>query len=480
MAGLLAFCGLLTSCIEDGITTSPSAQPKFSVDTLDLGDLFTLGPSPTARFVVYNHNDKGINLSSIRFSDNPDNIFRLNVDGLSGRDFSNIEIRAKDSIFVFVEATLPENGKDVPVECMAHLQFVVNGVTTELPVRASGRDVTRLRGDYRITSDTRFSATKPYQVFDSIVVDPGCTLTLPAGTELFFHDKARMVIHGTLLVNGTAEKPVTMTGDRTGNVAAQIPYEVMSGQWGGLYFTDTSRGNRITHASIRNSEYGILLDNVPYDDATPSLAIDNSVVRNTKGFVLEAVNSSVRAVGCELSEASSGLVYLYGGRHLFNHCTFANYYLFSAAGPAVNLEHTGVNAMYDEDKESPLLSAEFTNCILYGNGTEVAHYIPQADEGMKVESSIEGADVVFRRCLFKAAGEDDSQFISCIWDEDPLYYTVREDYLFDYRLREGSPAIGAADPSLTLPEASSADLRGVRRPTPPSLGAYEPIPAQEN
>ncbi len=476
IAAVAMAAATFTSCIEDGFTTSPSDQPVFSTDTLDLGDLFTLGPSPTARFTVYNRHDKGITLQSVRFTDNPDGIFRLNVDGMAGREFSGVDIRANDSIFVFVEATLPENGSDLPIECFAHLEFMVNGVSSTVVVRANGQDVTRLKGDTRFSADATLSATKPYQIYDSIVVEKGARLTIPAGARLYFHDKARMVVHGSLTVAGTADAPVQMTGDRSGFVAADIPYEVMSGQWEGIHFTGTSAENRIEHASIRNTRYGLLLDNVPYTPAAPSLKIVNSVVRNSQGYIIESANSSIEAIGCELADASAGLVYLYGGSHRFNHCTLANYYLFTAEGPAVSLDHTGAGGANDPDNENPLLSADFTNCILYGNGSEVAHYIPQPNEGMKVDSDIEEVDITFRRCLFKANGEDDQQFLNSIWGEDPLFYTERENYIFDYRLQPESPALHAADPTLTAPEAAAADLHGTPRTSTPSIGAYESRP----
>ena len=43
--GLAVVCAaagaVMGSCIEDGISTSPSDQPEFSVDTLAIGDVFT-------------------------------------------------------------------------------------------------------------------------------------------------------------------------------------------------------------------------------------------------------------------------------------------------------------------------------------------------------------------------------------------------------------------------------------------------------
>lgn len=461
-----------SSCIEDSMSTSPADQPTFSTDTVRLGTLFTLDASPTKSFIVYNRHEKGINISRIGFIDDPQNNFRLNVDGISGREFNNMEIRGKDSIFVFVEVTLPENGRNIAVDLLAHIEFQTNGVSTRLPVKATGRDVIRLKGDTRYAADTRLSPEKPYQVFDSIVVEKGATLTIPAGTELFFHDAARMVVHGTLKVEGTAEAPVSMTGDRSGFVAASIPYEIMSGQWQGIEFSNTSRGNLISHATIRNSESGLLLDHVPADETTPSLRIVNSQVRNTKGYIINAIHSDIEAAGCELTDASLGIVNLVGGKHIFNHCTFANYYLFTAlGGPAVQFSHINADNADEPDEGDdaaplPYLSAEFTNSIIYGYGTELSH------------GDLEETDIYLRNCLLKSAGENDEHFIDCIWEKDPLYYTDREAYHFDYRLRPDSPAFGAGDPALTLP-VTATDRSGTPRDvTAPALGAYERQPEQ--
>jgi len=458
LSGAMAF----SSCIEDAFTTSASDQPAFSTDTLRMGQIFTLDASPTHRFTVYNRHDKGINISSIEFADDPQGIFRLNVDGMSGRRFDNVEIRANDSIFVFVEATLPENGRDVPVDVLSHIEFRCNGVSTRFPVKAWGRDVVRFKGDTRFPESTTLSAAKPYHVTDSIVLEEGAVLTVPAGVEMFFHSEARILVHGTLRIEGTHERPVSLTGDRSGFVAAEIPYEIMSGQWGGIIFTPASKDNYISHATIRNSEYGLVLDHAQGD---PALHLINSQVRNTKNYVVEALHSSVKAAGCELSEASGGIVRLVGGNHIFNQCTIANYYLFTAlGGPAVQLSHvTPDDADVNGDGQPvdlPFMTADFTNTIIYGNGTDISH------------GDLEGTAVTLRRCLLKSKGEDDDNFIECLWDKDPLYNTKREEYIFDYTLQEESPARGAAYPDFILLE-TAADRNGTPRLPVPSLGALQ-------
>lgn len=94
---LLTLLGLC-SCIEDGFTTSPSDQPSFASDTVSLGQVFTEEGTATRRFVVYNRHDKMLNISHISIRPGGSGAFRVNVDGLSGEEFDNVEIRPNDSI----------------------------------------------------------------------------------------------------------------------------------------------------------------------------------------------------------------------------------------------------------------------------------------------------------------------------------------------------------------------------------------------
>ena len=55
---------------------------------------------------------------------------------------------------------------------------------------------------------------------------------------------------------------------------------------------------------------------------------------------------------------------------------------------------------------------------------------------------------------------------------------MRNEYIFDYRLKNESPAIGAAYPDYTLPEAQY-DRYGLPRGSTPDLGAYVYVQAEE-
>ena len=114
-AVMIAACSILSSCIEDGFTTSSSDILAFSKDTVAFDTVITLQGTATKQMVIYNRSKKQINISSIKVAGLADKgRFHLNVDGVRGDSFQNVEIRGNDSIFVFIEAYLDEMEKDEP------------------------------------------------------------------------------------------------------------------------------------------------------------------------------------------------------------------------------------------------------------------------------------------------------------------------------------------------------------------------------
>ncbi len=462
--GIVALTLSLTGCIEDGITTSPSDRPRFSVDTLALGTLFSAEGSPTFEFKVFNPHNKALILSHIAIRDDSESLFRLNVDGIAGREFNDIEVRAHDSIFIFVDVTLPDLNLNKPVDYKRHLDITTNGLTETVVITATALDATRLQGVV-IEQNTTFTADKPYIIYDSLVVDNNACLQLEAGTKLHFHDKASLIVQGSLHADGSpGDGLIEMTGDRWGNVVGRVDYEIMSGQWEGVYFTPTSKDNTLSFTSIRNTNSGVIVDSVPYDESKPSLKLLNCQLRNSKQYALTSYHSSIEVLGCELADASYGVLALKGGKADIINCTIANYYLFTAlGGPAVQMFHV-MPETPDPDTSLPLLAARFDNCIIYGNGSDLSH------------GDLTGSNVYLTRCLLKSEGSDDDNFIECLWGKDPLYGTVRQDYHFDYRLQAESPAIGTADPSL-IPAELDTDMYGTPRLPEATLGAYStPLP----
>lgn len=443
---LLLIASILPSCIEDGVITDPSAQPRFETDTLSLGSVFTGEGSPTASVKIYNPHDKILSISSVRLRNGQ--YFRINVDGFSGREFTDVEIRPNDSIYMFVEATPPHNGGEpLPVLIDDHIDMVTNGIVRTLVVEALGQDVDTRRGEI-LTSDTRFTAGLPYRIVDSLVVAPGVTLSVDPGTTIYFHDNAQLRIHGTLISEGTAQQPVTMRGDRQGTMAGKITYEIMPNQWHGMIFFPGSTGNRMTYTSVDNTAEGVSVNG-------SDLTLAACRIHNSGADLLTATDSEITAMATQLTNASGSVVSLTGGTTILNRCTVANYYLFAAPhGLLMDIRDS------DRDDESAPASVNVTNSILTGRG------------GTLADKEFTGRDITFARCLFSVNGTNDDNFIDCLWDSDPLLDFDLENYTFDYSPAPDSPAIDAADPQLDRPELPLTDAHG--NPIGLTIGAYGP------
>lgn len=451
------------SCIEDDFTTSSNDKLTFSTDTIAFDTIFTELATPATKFMVFNKNKKMIKISSIKMNGSSKAKFFLNVDGIKGEEFKDVEIRGKDSIFVYVQAHIDLNNDNNPLKIEDKIEFLTNGNLQEIVVNAWGQDVTRLRNQ-KYTSDAVLTAEKPYVIFDTLYVAENATLTMEPGTRLYFHDKGAMQIDGTLKAVGSKDKFIHLRGDRIDKVVADIDFDIMSGQWNGIRFGGNSYNNEIHYMYMRGSTNGITLDSCNVEQQ--KLHIFNSILHNSSNNVLTGNYCNISAEGTEFSDCKNSIVALVGGKHRFVNCTFANYYLFSAIfGSIVNLDYV----IPEQMQELPLMNAKFDNCIIYGNSSDINI------------GDLTGSQVYFRNSLFKSKGNNDSNFIDCVWASDPLFYTVREDYIFDFRLKNESPAINTGNPEY-CPEHARTDLLGVPRVREDGgidIGAYTWVEARE-
>jgi len=454
---------LTTSCIEDGFTTSPGDVLAFNMDTVAFDTVITLQGTATKQMVIYNRSKKQINISSIKVAGLASNgHFFLNVDGVRGNEFQNVEIRGNDSIFVFIEARLDEMEKDEPTYIEDRLEFVTNGVKQSVLLNAWGQDVVRISGD-TISRNMRFTANKPYLIYDTMFVKEGVTLTIDEGATLLFHDKAAMRCAGRVLANGSVDAPITFRGDRLDHIVGSTSFDIMSGQWGGVIFTPPTMGNVLKHVIMKGSTIGMHCS-AKGDTTQCALKLINCVLTNSAATCLATEACYVELIGTEISDAASVVAYFNGGKVMASQCTFANYYLFEVPSwPIVYLDEN------NSDIAVGKIKARFDNSIIYGLSTEIN------------DDKLNEFDVYFRYCLFKRADMNDGHFINCIWDGDPQFLTMRDDYIFDYRLGNESDAIGKGNPDL-CPDETRYDRYGNDRLSRGAidLGAYVWIPIPED
>jgi len=128
----------LFSCVKDEFITDSSVKLKFSRDTVNFDTMFYSIGSTTFRLKVFNPYEKKVKISSISLLKKENSIFRVNINGLSQTEVFDIELDAKDSLYIFVEVT-------VPVEKTSFLEedaliFEVNKNRQEVPLMVFGQD----------------------------------------------------------------------------------------------------------------------------------------------------------------------------------------------------------------------------------------------------------------------------------------------------------------------------------------------------
>ncbi|MCL1932807.1 MAG: hypothetical protein FWF53_03195 [Candidatus Azobacteroides sp.] len=467
------------SCKDDfeNYSDNPQDLLTFSVDTLSFDTVLTTVNSPVLSFCVYNRNSKPLLISSVQLAEGTNSDFKINVDGIAGSSFENVEILAKDSLYIFVDVKPKENGEYTPTLLNDYIIFETHNIQQKVVLEAYGQDVYTWRGAI-LSADSVLDNRKPYLIYDSLVIEKDVTVEIGEGCVFYMYNDAQLIVNGTIKVKGSLEKPVIFRGSRT-DYMVTIPYDLIPGQWGGIRFASESYDNELENVRIRNGKYGMNLD-VCDDPLRSKLYMKNVVLTNVTGTLLQAVNCNITAENCEFSNAKDVVLYLIGGKCRFTHCTIANYYPYNpqlgwinSGNETLTLSNTFMNLNTGEQEYYPVISAEFFNSIIYSS-TSAAISI----QTMSADTII---PYLFQNCLLPNKETNNPQVVDCLFQVNPLFQKtdpndpVKNTWYpsFDFRLKEDSPAKDAAN--LEIAAQIPYDLNGFNRLADghPDLGAYE-------
>ncbi len=499
---LLTAIILWSSCRNDFESGPSTGNLQFSTDTLFLDTIFTNIGSSTYSFKVYNRTDDDFTIPTIALERGESSNYRLNVDGIPGKSFENIQVLAKDSIFVFVETTtditdqtanteflytdrilFDETGNQQDIDLVTLVKDAVflfpsrnsAGMVEQLPI---GDEGVTIEGFFLEDEQLNFTNEKPYVIFGYAAIPSGKTLTIDAGARVHFHTNSGIIAadNATLLINGELstdpkllENEVIFEGDRLEPGFSNVP-----GQWGTIWLTAGSTGHVINHATIKNATVGVLMDSND-GGSTPTLTISNTQIYNSSNVGLLARTGNV--LGENLVINNAGQVALncsLGGRYNFNHCTFTNYSSIGSGFrelPAVLIDNN-IQVNNTQVVVADLLEANFTNCLIYGN--------------QQIEllfSKVDGTafNYNFKNCLIRFDDFNNTftdnplydfsntlLFEDIILNEEPGFKAPFENML---NISETSAANGQATST-----TSNTDILGtVRNTTAPDIGAYESV-----
>lgn len=442
-------CVLLHSCLsEEDYTLVPSARLTLSSDTLALDTIIAGASTNTYTMQVFNQTSKGLRIAKAYLEGGENSYFRVNIDGayLLKGEAQNLEVAAGDSLRVFVEATAPEVDADSPQSIADKLVFrLENGAEQKVVLTAIGQAVLVKTGA-RITGNERWEAKRPYQIMDSLVVEKDATLTLSAGTRLYFHPKASLIVYGKLLAEGTLDAPIVMRGDRLGYMFSQQPYDRIPNQWGGVVFKSSSLGNKLNYCDMHSGAFGIRCDSTASKEQ--KLLLENSVLHNVAGDAFYAKACATFVGNSQITNAKGDCVKLLGGSHQFVHCTLGQFYAL-AGGRGVALRFTN----QDNGVRLPLEQANFNNCLIIGyNGDDLV-----GEQSNRYKD--DAFSYHFSHCLINTPKVKSDDFVNCLFEADnptsgrgDKHFSPSFDLqklLFSFTLSSNSAAVNKADTNIS-------------------------------
>jgi hypothetical protein len=523
---LIGFCITLSSCRDDFEFKPSSGGLEFSRDTVYLDTVFTNIGSSTYTLKVYNRSNKDISIPSIKLGQGQNSKYRLMVDGIPGKEFSNVELLAKDSMFVFIETTIDytEYANNATTFLYTdNIQFSSTGATQNVELVTLVQDAYFLypqrdqEGNYETIpyNDTlnvygfnldhldhddeyHWNNTKPYVVYGYGAVPSGETLTVDPGARVHFHADSGLIVKqgGKLVINGgtsttdALENEVIFEGDRLEPDFADIP-----GQWGAIIIM-SDQENTINHLTLRNANIGILAQ-AQQAGVYPKLTLNNSQVYNCANFGIFAVGATISGENFVANNAGTAAVALTrGGTYNFKYSTFSNYFNSYNQVPLLLND-------YQERQDLPTLIddlvANFYNCIMYGSSN-----LGISQEKLDVPDTtiVSTFAIRYHNCLIKlvdysnqlssnrlypgTANDQDAdnlvEYTGCkiaanTTDNKPEFKDAPNNELQLITGTEGEGPEGTADPAVfTL---FTTDITGTTRSSTPDMGAYESTPAED-
>ena len=451
------------SCEDnDDFSSDSNLKLAFSSDTIRFDTVFTTFGTATKRMRVYNRNKNSITLESVELMSGGESGFRINVDGISGTNITDVDILKKDSIYIFLEVTVDPQNSNSPVLISDSIRFRYNNNTQYVQLEAFGQDVFIWKKKI-IEKDTTLTAEKPFVIFDSLIVRKDAILNLKENTRLYFHKNAGMHVYGSVNAKGTLDRPIVLRGDRTDNLFNNVPYDRIPGQWDGIFVDSLSFNNYFEYAHVRNSVHGFLFR--PSVSSQKKATFINSIVHNTTADGVYAVNCQIEGFNSLFSNSGGSVMKVIGGSYEFIHCTFANY--ISWWGMRKNAALI-VGNITDDKRSAPLNKCDIINSIVAGSSSAEVKEQKSGNGSINFNRS-------FKYSLVKVNGSNDNTDIGNIWKVDPAFKNINKDkdYYYNFELDSVSEAINKANIEYSI--KWPLDMKGVSRLSDqgPDMGCYE-------
>ena len=451
----LSFWILLTavSCNRDEISfESPSQLLRFSADTVFCDTVYNQVRSETYAVKIYNDEDKDIMIPKISLQGGAASLYRINVDGKAGTDFTNIPLRKKDSLYIFVEIAPVANATEAIAEDRINFQTPAGNqhVTLFSVVQDAEFFIQSASNPNILSANTNWTNGKAKIIFGNLTLESGKTLDIQKGTKVYFHKNSGLKIskNATLNVLGDLNQEVIFRGDRN-----DTKYDTIPKNWNGISF-DTGSKLDMNYAKVFGGTRGLEM-------IETEAVIKNTIIHTHQEYGIFAVKSTINASNLVMNNCGEADLGIFkGGTYNITHSALANYWDFNAALPGLGIYATNEYKNGTALENGPLI-LKVNNSIIYGSAENMVELKPISGQTFTTE---------FNYSLLKYGSKATYAAANSIKNQDPKfenYFTQK----MNLRVKADSPAKGKGNPAVaaTVP----LDIVKISRLVSPTMGAYQ-------
>ncbi|MHA3046683.1 hypothetical protein JSO59_004845 [Riemerella anatipestifer] len=459
LGGIVLLMSLfLVSCRQEIAFEEPSLPLRFSKDTLVLDTVYHNTRSETYAIKVYNDEDRDIKIPRIHLEKGSASPYRINVDGKAGTDFTDVVLRRKDSLYIFVEIAPVATTTEMVVEDQILFGKNDNQKVTLLSVVQDAEFFVSTKDNPKIiTENTTWNSTKAKIIYGTLQLAEGKTLTIEEGTKVYFYKNSGLKIaeNSELNINGAFQKEVVMRGHRN-----EARYDTIPANWDGIVLEQGARAN-VNYAKIFGGNTGIEANHAEVN-------LKNTIIHTFQEYGIKGINATVNAENLVINNCGSANIGIFkGGTYDLLHATLANYFSLKSVYTPLGIEAYNEWTDANGQKVYAPLNLQLKNTIVYGRSNNAIVLKPTIGQVF---------DYSFQNSLVKYGSDSgytwdgNASVVNSIKNEDPLfvnYFTSK----MNLRLQDKSPAKGNAN--LTSAQKAPKDITQVSRTNNPSIGAYQ-------
>ena len=442
---------MAVSCNRDDINfESPTQLLRFSADTVFCDTVYNQVRSETYAVKIYNNEDKDVMIPKISLGSGNGSLYRINVDGKAGTDFTNVPLRKNDSLYIFVEIAPVANAPQAIAEDQINVETPAGKqhVTLFSVVQDAEFYIESKTNPNILTNNTNWTNEKAKIIFGNLTLDAGKKLDIQKGTKVYFFKNSALKIgkNAELNVKGELNNEVIFRGDRS-----ETKYDTIPKNWQGISF-DVGAKLDMNYARVFGGTRGLQM-------IETTAAIKNSIIHTHQEYGIYAVKSNITASNLVMNNCGEADLGIFkGGTYNITHSTLANYWDFNTALPSIGIYATN-EYQNNATLENGPLTLNVKNSIIYGSAENMVELKPISGQTFTTDFSYN---------LLKYGSKANYAAPNSIKNQDPKFQNYFTQKL-NLRVKADSPAKGKGVYLSSFP----TDIAGVTRTNPPTIGAYQ-------